>query len=380
VVAGYIVTMKDEQLLRECIERGAYGTLMNPPDGYWGKHHEGTFADFAGMSPDDDIYFFHRRHVYGIGRLVEINGAVAHGNTPDAHVPQPFVDGDEPILVSNDAGKEIRFFCTFLPTPGFFEEGVDMDDLLDSAPASFRMLRVLQNRSFVKVDDQENQALRDVILRRAFTRSGDLATAPTMPFDGGRFHADASARLGLDHRLAASEILVACANGSAIGHEMALEAGLVQQVARGETTTNAVLGSWDYVTHQVPASPFKPIAYMDFIDVFGYRYLPGHRPTVAQFLVAELKRAEASADDVLQLMKYVDWVKSEYAAGDYGLISAFLIAHSFDEGALAAAASDGERRYIMGRRPAEARTWRDVRLMSYEFGSDGLLRFAEHAA
>ena len=39
--------------------------------------------------------------------------------------------------------------------------------------------------------------------------------------------------------------------------------------------------------------------------------------------------------DVLQLMKYVDWVKNEYAFGDYGMIKAFIVGNEFTEDALA---------------------------------------------
>ena len=71
---------------------------------------------------------------------------------------------------------------------------------------------------------------------------------------------------------------------------MALEAAVVDTLA---TNKNTVLGEWDYISHQVIASPFKPIDYMDKIDVFGYRYIKGYK-TKSKFLIIELKKDNAS--------------------------------------------------------------------------------------
>ena len=58
--------------------------------------------------------------------------------------------------------------------------------------------------------------------------------------------------------------MLACvANGDRLRHEMALEAAVVYDLAND---CCPLLGSWDYVSHQVIASPFKPIDYMDKID------------------------------------------------------------------------------------------------------------------
>src|SRR4051812_44960519 len=93
-------------------------------------------------------------------------------------------------------------------------------------------------------------------------------------------------------------------------HEKAGETGLIYQLTSLEPETVDLFGKWDYLSHQVAASPFKPVDYMDKMDVFGYRNIPGHAPTVAQYLVIELKKGIIGRDDLLQLMKYVDWVKN----------------------------------------------------------------------
>lgn len=86
---------------------------------------------------------------------------------------------------------------------------------------------------------------------------------------------------------------------------------------------------YDYVTHQVIASPFKPLAYIDKMDIFAYRYLenfPDAEKPIEKYMVIELKKGKATKDFPLQLMRYVDWISREYAAGDYSLIKAVGIA------------------------------------------------------
>ena len=111
-----------------------------------------------------------------------------------------------------------------------------------------------------------------------------------------------------------------------------------------------MFGRWDYVTHQLVGSPPKPPDYNDWIDVFGYSYIPGST-TIGTYHVAELKQNIANGADVEQLLKYVDWVRDEYAYGDYSLIRSYLVAHDFDDSALRATPLVGRRFYTTGRRP-----------------------------
>lgn len=123
------------------------------------------------------------------------------------------------------------------------------------------------------------------------------------------------------------DLLDAVSVDSAIKHEMALEANIVYDLSKGNILN---LGIWDYVSHQVVASPFKPIDYMDKIDVFAYKFLSNSN-IPAKYLVAELKKDIASSETIDQVLKYVDWVCSEYAYGDYGSIEACIFAYGFDE-------------------------------------------------
>jgi hypothetical protein len=71
-----------------------------------------------------------------------------------------------------------------------------------------------------------------------------------------------------NYRINSKNILTSVQKVIYIKHEMALEAGVVFELS---TNPNSIFGAWDYVSHQVIASPFKAIDYMDKMDVFGYR-------------------------------------------------------------------------------------------------------------
>jgi len=330
------------------------------------------------MKEGDNIYFFRQRNVYGIGKLVNLKIDCKFFNFPNAAVPNLFSYDDVEDLLLWDEGEHSvnqRCICVFEPDPLFFVAGIDMDDVLASDEGRFRMLRVLQGVSFLKFDDDENQAFRDIILKRnqdALSGNGDH----WLPFDSrhdqmrGLLNSDYGFEYGM------KQILQSCSEGIMLRHEMALETGLLNQLSSGHPSTVEIFGRWDYLTHQVPASPFKPICYMDRIDLFGYAYLPGFRPTRAHFLVAELKRDWATPDDVDQLMKYVDWVKDEYCSGDYSMIHAFLVAHEFAEQVYERSREIGTRIYISGMRPAKSAQWQNLKLVKYSFdATSGMLNF-----
>ena len=58
--------------------------------------------------------------------------------------------------------------------------------------------------------------------------------------------------------------------GGDIKHEMAIEAAILHKLSNDSET---LFGKWDYISHQVPASPFKPVDYMDRIDIFAYKFI-----------------------------------------------------------------------------------------------------------
>ncbi|GMQ79339.1 MAG: hypothetical protein BMS9Abin02_1920 [Anaerolineae bacterium] len=243
-----------------------------------------------------------------------------------------------------------------------------MDDVLSSNPAAFKMLRAFWKLSFIKFDDEENQAFRDIILKR--NQHALANTRPTDIFDFTPTHKQIEQRLAAaDYSLSSgiASVLSGSANEDRSRHEMAIEMGILHQLATGDPETCGLLGEWDYLSHQVIASPFKPIDYMDKMDLFGYVYVPGFRPTKSRFLVGEIKKDEATTEDVDQLLKYVDWVRDAYCYGDYSMIRAFLIAYDFDSVVEKHARNVGIRKYTVGVRPTKSDEWNQVKLMRYRY-------------
>ncbi|MDI9208867.1 hypothetical protein MT361_09955 [Clostridium butyricum] len=70
------------------------------------------------------------------------------------------------MILNNKNNIDNRCFCIFKSYPNFFEQGIDMDDVLSSNPNKFKMLRAFWKLSFVKIDEDENKALKDIILKR----------------------------------------------------------------------------------------------------------------------------------------------------------------------------------------------------------------------
>lgn len=108
---------------------------------------------------------------------------------------------------------------------------------------------------------------------------------------------------------------------------------------------------------------------MDKMDLFGYAYLPGYKPTKYRYLVGEIKKDAANPEDVDQLLKYVDWIRDEYCFGDYAMIKAFLIAYEFSMEVIDHKNAVGVRRYTVGVRPARSYEWHSLQLVKYLFNS-----------
>jgi hypothetical protein len=369
--AGFVMTMNEKDLAVRCMRDGVYGTVLSVPPGYWGAPGYGTFGDFASMKSGDNIYFFHDRQLYGIGEMVEVGGACAHQNFPGASQPHAYDYDKIQHDILYDTGErsvQQRWICTFKPSPFFFKRGVDMDEALSAHPGAFRMLRVMWKLSFIKLDYEENAALQDVVLRaNRRTLQGSGASRATVKAGWSAVHTSLEMKLLPTHELDVAPMVASAAAGDALRSEKAIEAALLFYLTRGGPPAQRAFGQWDYLSHQVAASPFKPPDWMDKIDVFGAAFIPGHSPSLSRLLVIELKKGSANGAFVEQVMKYVDWVKEEYAHQDYSLVRATLVAHDFDESALGQHRDAAVRRYTVGRRQPESKEWRDLTLVRYRY-------------
>ena len=359
-MAGYVFNMDSEKSIQKCFEEGYYCTALNKK---WTSATDGTFADYLGMKEGDNIYFFSKRKIYGIGRLIR---KPTFANHPQANVPGHSLSSED-ILCSPPRQKIFRWGCVFRPEPHFFEKGVDMDDILSSNPQAFTSLRAFWKLSFIKIDDWENQALKDTILYR----NSDLATQKT-PSQGifqpselpEKIKNKTSKYLLNPQKYFGSNLDKAKCRKDWYRREAVLECNIMWDLSTESAVSKDIFGHWDYVSHQVIASPFKPIDYMDKMDIWGYEYIQGFK-TILKYKVCELKKGRAGEEELLQCMKYVEWIRDKYAHGDYSKIKAFLVAADFS---LPAGWKDSvKRNYVSGLRDIKTPCWEDLTLVRYRY-------------
>ncbi|MBS5460602.1 MAG: hypothetical protein KHX54_01965 [Collinsella sp.] len=365
-MAGYLFTFSKEEEATECMKRGAYSTLMNPK---WSSATEATLGDYVTMRPGDNVYFFSKRKIYGIGKIDSFEGAAVIENFKGATSTET-IDIDKACLEAaykdaRDDKRIGRWIIKFTADPALFKMSVDMDDLLLTNPSAFRSLRVFEKRSFIKLDDDENAAFKAAVLR------ANWPNGQTIEINQPDWLRNISAPTGLQIKSLLSSNRQDCGS---LSKEMLLEVGLLSQLASQEVETEKVFGHWDYLDHQVPASPNKPVMYMDRMDVFGYRWIPDTDRIVEKYIVAELKKDIAQGTDIAQVMRYVDWVRSEYAHSGYAMIEAYLVARSFDTNSLKRHLAEMVRYDVKGRPPMTHR-WLSLKFVQYEVKEDGTIAF-----
>lgn len=373
-MAGYLFSLNNEDSLFDAIENGCYSTFMNEPNRtVWSIPVEGTFADFCTMKEGDNVYFFIRRKIYGIGKLINIQGDCKYFNFPTAGLPEKY-NGQEVLVDFGVLNKNSRFICFFEPSPYFFSKGIDMDEVLSSAPNDFIILRAFWKLSFIKFSDKENQAFKDIILRRNYDAfKNPVVGENVFKYKAEQIHSSLYEKNLDNYKMKIQPLLKNITNNdNSLRHEMMIEAGLLYQLANENPDTISIFGHWQYLTHQVIASPFKPIDYVDKIDVFGYKYISDEEKTIFKYLVIEIKKGKIKTQDILQLMKYVDWVNVQYCNGDYSMIEAYIIGFDFQNSIKEDIASLIERNYIKELRPAKAEIWKNLKLVKYIFENEKL--------
>lgn len=379
-MAGYIFLLNELSDLDLQTSSGTYSTnMVNPIGGFWSTPMESTIADYVTMKEGDNIYFFTKRKIYGIGELVKIKGKVLSENFPESFLPKHFDYSTIKNKLLLDRGSKSainRLVCFFRLSPHFFRAGVDMDDVLSSSPDKFKMLRLIQQVSFIKVDDEENQALKNIILKRALVALS--SPNATNVFDDHHVtnHKRIRGKINNTYKIKLTELLKLFINSDgSLKHEMLVECAILHQISYNQKNAIDIFGKWDYLSHQTGASPFKPIMYMDRMDIFGYAYIPEHRPTIERYLVIEVKRGLATIEDLNQLMKYVDWIKNEYAHYEYAPINAFLVASNFEPDIDKDVDKIILRNYTVGSRPPKPASWANVKLVKYFTNTVGKISF-----
>ncbi len=368
-MAGYVFALGGQNpidILKDVVEKGVFSSRVS----LHYKAFEGTMADYLSMKPGDNIYFFSKRTFYGVGELVQLTIEDKYldckfCNFPHSSALKPFDYKSIKKSLLVDFGLDspnYRWIYTFKGSPAIYDHGVDMDEVLSYKPHAFKMIRAFQGLSFIKIDEEENQALKEILLLK--NRNNQTGTFTENPIHA----ALAKQIIQNDYEINCSDLLKHCHKGNEISHELALEVATVNALAKGNL---ADLGKWDYIARQVVASPIKPVIYMDKIDVFAINFLqiPGYKqPKVpCRFLILELKRGSANDETVDQIMKYVDWVCKTYAYGDYDLIDAAIIAHEIPPKVKQYSTSNAIRNYTQGTHPSINKCWNSLKFYEYRY-------------
>ena len=405
-MAGYFVVLgdvKDENqkvirsakdILAELCRYGIYSTNLFVNEGIrkWSKPKVATFADYFGMKKGDYIFFFSGRKIFGVGKLVNIDGDCKYWSYEGANLPQVYTEEDiEKTRLSDYIKPENRCICFFEPV-SFFPNAIDMDEALMAYPDSFKSLRVIQGRTFIKLDDEESMALFSVLNRRNTAVRAESCDWDPPEFDKS-IHKSVKTKVEKapeSYRFSIESLLLNYQpwGENGIQEEMAIEAAVINFITRNHD--GSVFDKLEYVTHQVSASPAKPVEYMEWMDVFGYSvsdYLVEQaipiQFAIDKYYVMEIKREvlslpiskrgkvtaqmRGSMAVAHQLMKYVDWVAKNYASGNYPMVKGVLIANGFDDNFIEYCKKMCIRNYNMGYRDALPAIWDSIELISYSF-------------
>ena len=364
-MAGFIISLSKDAELNRVLEEGNFASNVTTEENGIIKFNPlifySTLADYLSVKENDNVYFFQNRLIYGIGRIVKKANSCVFKNYEDCFSDNIEKNNTREFL-TQEKNVNQRWVFLFEPSPKYFLNGVDMDDVLKYRPNSFRMIRAFENRTFIKIDDEENNALKSFI----FLRNKENLSLDIVP---KVYKEDFLKKFTFDIK----NILKNGVNtNQSLKSEMQLEAYLVSLINK----------EVDYVSHQVIASPFKPISYIDKMDIFAYKYLKNVTDVevVEKYIVIELKKEKAGNETILQTMKYVDWVCDEYAAGDYSLIEAIIIANDFSKKKI----NDSdfnfdeviERTFIQSTHPIKSLRWNNLNCYKYSVDTEkNLLNF-----
>ncbi len=367
-MAGFIISVNKKANLKDLISKGTYASMvpheLGSPRGKIIAYS--TLADYFSMEEGDDVYFLKERKIYGVGKIKQLNKDCCFENYPNSSNLNQ--ESKEVITIDNSDSEDARWICFFEPNPYFFKNGVDMDDVLLYKPNSFRMLRAFQDRTFIKIDDEEDRALKEFLYLRN-RNNNDY-------FDFDYENEQITNFKYNNHKINVGSLIKNNINeeNNSLNLEMVLEAVLVNYIRK-----NGIFGKkWDYVTHQVIASPFKPLSYIDKMDIFAYKFLeyPHEIKPIEKYLVLELKKGKATIETVKQTMRYVDWICKEYASGDYSLIKAGIVA--FDYGNLDSLDNEISRTFILSTHPIKTEIWNDLTCLKYSISGDELFQIEEY--
>ena len=296
----------------DIVNEGIYATLIKNT-----RTKTVVEADFLGMKPGDNIYFFFDCNIYGVGTIKSF--------------------GRDATVFKNDSENQVKellspelfpFIISFESDPIFFRKGVDTDDILNASPDTVYALRFFQKKSFIHLDDEENHIIKSILI---YKNENAILTKDSTQICN-------QANLESNYRKLKNLILQYTSIYKLNGYDYFIEGLNSQGVINNETRIEGkildsvkypdnIFGKIDFLSRQYPASPTKPSEYINKMDLFRYRYIKGfeNERIVSKYIIMELKTKEINQDAILQTMKYVDWVVKKYAHGDYSRVKAYVV-------------------------------------------------------
>ena len=378
--------------IRRIMESGVFGVRFPDIDSTKANLRNiwyAIFADLLTISPGDKVFFFAKRRIYGMAEVVGLGdegtlGPILNYRDSDIFNKTP-VGGS--IYLGEDAEK-VKVVVLLKPSPAFFPEGIDMDEVLSYPGAEYCWgLRFWSGKNFLQLGIEETRLLEGIFLRR-------FASLPreTRPKTSGYLEAQSRAEaLGIARpsivKMLADPAHAADVSGDKINREFAIHGALIEAIQYGTSALPAAfLDSKDYLLgcqREVPASPPKPHEYADFMDVVRFLAWSAERPVSIRFDIFEVKKDRMTGEAltiIKQLLEYVDFVARNYASGDYNTIRAGFIAAKFPDDVLSkyrtALAMTGQNLDVEFHKPYVLSThgggtstliWRNLFLMTYKW-------------
>lgn len=331
-------------------------------------------ADFLGMRPGDNIYFFFDRNIYGVGTIKSFS--------PDTTVFKNIKidDIDSPLPT-----ESFPFIISFESDPMFFRKGVDTDDVLNASPNIVYALRFFQKKSFIHLDDEENNIVKSILIykneKAILSKDKNMICDSSNQINNFKKLKYLILQYSITYKLNGYDYFVAGLNNHGIVNSETRIEGLILDYVKQSTN---LFGKIDFLSRQYPASPAKPSEYINKMDLFGYRYIDGfeNERIVSKYIVMELKTKEINQDAILQTMKYVDWIVKKYAHGDYSRVKAYVIGKNL-VGSISDYSKDITRYYISSTShrtdsqgvDVTTEEWNDMNFVSY---TDILNDYKEH--
>lgn len=383
-MSGYIMNLgataqrEGREKLELYVRYGAYGTIIKRPTrDLWAPVQEMTLADYLVIRPGVLVFFFLGREIYGVGRVVsfDVEGQrlAALANYPGASFPHAIRPQNPDDYLWRENGEEnLRWVIFFEPHPYFFKTGLDMDEVLASdVKGIVRSLRVFERVSFIQMEDEEAQVILDLLLRRNEDfLTGHPSSDRVFDSQSTQIHARVCEHDLSRYRIDLDGLMQKYTNrDGSVRHEALVHAWLTNGLAQRREELVKIFGDWNYVTNQYPASPQKPVRYMDKIDIFGYvekLISPEAVPTVVRYKIIEIKKDKVtSPDEINQLIRYVDWIAHTRAGGDYSLVDAYFVAHGYADDVVQYVQDTLPKDFVTPRRPYAPARWKQLQLIRY---------------